>query len=530
VIPNRVLGLDDYLAMSHRRWRMVSVVGLVALVGGFLVSLRSLPTYTSTSVLQVEKPPALPSGMLKPPLSPVFVAINYREISERRDHVIALQGQVLSRSNLQGMVRRLGLDKKTKNVDALIDDIQAGASITEVDLSTSLVPTTSSSGTTPTPPPIPYVYATPGFSISFTSDNPNEAQQICAELTSSFLTEDIKSRERRSTDTTDLLSRQLDEARNNLDEQDKKLALFKAQHIGQLPENLDDNLRVMSRLNAQLEASTQTLHQAEQDKEFNESALEKQVAAWKGSQEATTSDSIERQLAALTTQLAALQTRYTDDHPEVIKTKSDIARLQAKQKEMNASADPKADADTVSRKTETPEILQLRRQIQQDKDLVGRSRREQKDLQQTIATYKNGLAVSPEVEKEYNLLTRDNQIAHTIYEGLVTSKSESEIRADMDRHQQGEQLRILSPASFPASPGFQQRWLLAAYGLGGGLALGICIALWLELSNKAMRNEADVLAGAELPMLTSIPWVGPVAVEEGWRGRFKAFLGHKSTA
>lgn len=529
MIPNRALGVGDYIAMSRRRWRMVAVVGLVALIGGVLVCLGYRPMYTSTSTLRVEKPPAIPSGIVKAPLTPIFLSISFKDISERRDHVIALQGQVLSRSNLQGIVHRLGLDKNAKNVDALIDDIQAGTSLTEVDLSTSIVPasTSSSSGTTPAAPAIPYVYATPGFSISFTSGNRNEAQRICAELTSSFLTEDIKSRERSAASTTDFLSRQLDEARNNLDEQDKKFALFKAQHFGQLPENLDDNLKALSRLNAQLEASTQALYQAQQDKEFNESVLQKQLAAWKGSQEATTSDSIERQLATLTTQLTGLQTRYTDDHPEVIKTKSDIARLQAKQKEMNASANH---ADEVSRKAETPEILQLRLQVQHDKQLVERSRREQKDLREAIASYKTGLSVSPEVEKEYDQLTRDNQIAHTIYEGLLTSKSEAEIRSDMEQHQQGSELRLLSPASFPVPPSFQQRWQFAGYGLAGGLAFGLAIALGLELSNKTMRDEADVVAGAELPMLTAIPWVGPVAVEEGWRGRFKAFLGHKSTA
>ncbi len=148
-----------------------------------------------------------------------------------------------------------------------------------------------------------------------------------------------------------------------------------------------------------------------------------------------------------------------------------------------------------------------------------------------IATSQGQLTLSPEVEKEYNLLIRDNQIAHQIYEGLLTNKSESEIHADMEHHRQaGNQLLLLSPASFPASPSFPERWKFAAFGLAGGLALGICVAGWLELRDKTIRNEADVLAGAELPMLTTIPWAGPVAVEEGWQGRFKALLGYKSTA
>jgi hypothetical protein len=33
------------------------------------------------------------------------------------------------------------------------------------------------------------------------------------------------------------------------------------------------------------------------------------------------------------------------------------------------------------------------------------------------------------------------------------------------------------------------------------------LALWLELKDKAIRNELDVEAVMELPMLISLPWV-----------------------
>jgi polysaccharide biosynthesis transport protein len=524
VIPNRVLGQDDYVAMFRRRWRSVAVMALVPLVAGFLVSFAFSPTYTSSSVVQVEKPAVIPAGIVKPAMSPIFLQISFREISERSDRVIALQAQVLSRSNLQSIVSRLGLDKKAKNVDAVIDDIQANASVTEVDLSASLV------GTTPDKAAVPYAYATPGFSESFTADNPRDAQQICAELTSSLLTEDGKAREQATEDTTDLIARQLSEARSNLDEQDKKLALFKGQHLGQLPENVDDNVKVLAGLDSQLEASTQGLVRAQQDKVFAESVLAQELTAWKSSQLSTTSDTMEQRLAILKAEFAALQTRYTEDHPEVIKMKNDIAGLEASLKKMSASPNPGTGTDQVVNKAEPQVILQLRQQVHQDEDVIQKAKREQKDLHETIATYKNKLAVSPEVEKEYNLLTRDNQIAHTIYEGLLTSKSESEIHADMEHHRQGEKLRLLNPASLPASPSFPERWKFAAYGLGGGLALGICIAMWLEFRDKAIRDEGDVLAAVELPMLTSIPWVGAVAIDESWRGRFKALLGLKGTA
>ena len=184
----------------------------------------------------------------------------------------------------------------------------------------------------------------------------------------------------------------------------------------------------------------------------------------------------------------------------------------------------------VARKAEPLEIVQLRQQVHQDDLAIERADLEQKDLRQTIATYQGRLTLSPEVEKEYNQLTRDSQIAHQMYENLLTIKSESQIHADMERQREGEQMHLLTPASFPVEPSFPVRWKFAAYALGGGLGLGLCLAMWLELRDKAIRNEADVLAGVELPMLTSIPWAGAVAIEQGWAGRFKDLLGYKSTA
>ena len=53
-----------------------------------------------------------------------------------------------------------------------------------------------------------------------------------------LLEENLKSREQVALSTTDFLSRQLDEAKNNLDEKDK-LAAFKGLYIGQLPGDVE---------------------------------------------------------------------------------------------------------------------------------------------------------------------------------------------------------------------------------------------------------------------------------------------------
>src|SRR6266478_1354684 len=93
-----------------------------------------------------------------------------------------------------------------------------------------------------------------------------------------------KDRERQASQTTSFLSGQLDEAKSKLDEQDAKLAQFKRLHLGSLPQEEQTNLSLLTGMNSQLEANTQALSRAEQEKALNESLLSQQEATWKMSQ------------------------------------------------------------------------------------------------------------------------------------------------------------------------------------------------------------------------------------------------------
>ena len=49
--------------------------------------------------------------------------------------------------------------------------------------------------------------------------------------------------------------------------------------------------------------------------------------------------------------------------------------------------------------------------------------------------------------------------------------------------------------------------------------IGMGLALWLELRDKSIRNEADVLASLQMPVLVSLPWVTEETENEG-NGKF----------
>ena len=129
------------------------------------------------------------------------------------------------------------------------------------------------------------------------------------------------------------LSQQLADAKVKLDEQDAKLAAFQSRYLGSLPDEQGTNLNLLNGMTSQLDAATQALSRAQQEKSFNQTMLNQQLAEWQAAQNGQSGqspDTLDRQLDALETQLAALRVRYTDDYPDVMKAKADIAALQKK--------------------------------------------------------------------------------------------------------------------------------------------------------------------------------------------------------
>jgi len=79
---------------------------------------------------------------------------------------------------------------------------------------------------------------------------------------------------------------------------------------------------------------------------------------------------------------------------------------------------------------------------------------------------------------------------------------------DLERRQQGEQFRVMDAANLPERPSYPDRRIFAGGGLAGGLALGLGIALLLEMRDKSLRSEQDVEFFLQLPTLAMVPVVG----------------------
>jgi len=469
----------DVIAILRRRWSLIVLLTLFGGVSGFVAAHVLPKRFTSQTLVLVQQP------AVSPQLVPTMEADNTNQ------RLAAMQQQILSRSRLEPVIQELGLYHKDIDrvpMEDLVDRLRRTITITPIQ---AMAETRAQN--------------LPGFTISVVFDEPHAAQQICAKITSMFLAENLQLRKGEVTNTTEFLGKQLGEAKAKLDEQDARLAAFQRRYLGSLPDQNQTNLNLLAGLTSQLEASTQALSRAQQDKSFAESVLGQQLAAWQASQSGMSPETFDQQLTALQTQLVALQSKYTDDHPDVIKTKADIASL--KQKIAAAEAQQKiATPEPSTRVTAEPaQIQQLRGQIHQYTQVIKERTQQQEDIQKQINLYQSRVQSSPAVEQEYKLLTRDHQTALDFYNDLLKKHDQSTMSQGLEESEQAEHFRVLDPANYSDKPTFPNLSIFAGGGFAGGLALGLGLTLFLETQDTSMRSERDVEIALRLPVLVSIP-------------------------
>jgi protein tyrosine kinase modulator len=498
----RQLDVKECIAAIRRHAVHILGLGLLLALLALASSYLLTPRYTSRSLVQVAAQ-VLPSGYVKPIVT-----------EHLRDRVATLEQRVLTRARLIPLVERTGLSREG-GVERTVDQIRSNVAVTSAEPGSS--PSSASKKKLLDRDDVPGLY------IAFTWDNARQAQQVCSELTAMFLDENQKAREQVGQNTTDFLSRQLEQSKRNLDSLDSQLADFKKLHMGKLPTDVENNLKILTGLDSQLNASAQALNRAQQDKSFAESLLTQELAAYKSTQEAPNLPSLREQLITLQNQLVTLESRYTEEHPDVAKIKNDIAEIKFKLNDVRATADKGAATEDAPVKMEPPEILRLRERVHQEELAIERSEAEQTHLKSQIDSYQSRLALSPDIEEQYKKLTRDSETAHSIYAGLLANKTAAEMQTAMEHEQQGEQIKLLEGANLPDSPTFPVRWMFAVGGLVAGLALGISAVVAKEAVDRAVRNETDVADLLNLPTLAFVPYATSTAA--GASGRpFRRWL------
>jgi polysaccharide chain length determinant protein (PEP-CTERM system associated) len=466
-----------------RRYRWILPLTIIAGISLALGSTAFLPKrFTSQTLVLVDQPTVSPD-LVKPV---VTEATNQR--------LASMQEQILSRSRLQPIIEKFGLyqsDRATVHMEDLVGRLRAAIEVS---------PLAPMQGT--------QNRQLPGFHVNVTFDNPQTAQRVCSEITTMFMEQNSRDIDAQGTQTTEFFAQHVDEAKRNLDEQDAKLADFKKKNMGSLPDQEQMNLGLLSGMNSQLDAITQAVNRAQQDKVMNESLLSSQLATWKAVKGGDTpTETLDQQLSTLQDQLSVLQSRYTSDHPDVIKTKNQIEQLKRRMSEAPKGGSTPANAQATG--IEPPAIQQLRARIRQDDLSVADLVKRQGQIQGQISVLQGRIQSTPAVEQQFKELTRSYQSALEFYNDLLKKHDQSAMSRDLNRQQEGEQFRVLDAPSLPMTPSFPKKPLFAGAGFGGGLVLGLAILYLLAALDSSIHTERDVELCMKLPVLAMVPTVPP---------------------
>lgn len=486
MLGHREMTMQDYAGILKRRFWLISGCSLLFLGIGLGVS-RIIPAqYVSQTLVLIEQQ-KVPENYVKPVVD--------EDLGAR---LASMKEQILSRSRIEPIIERFNLYASTQStMDDRIDMTRKAIGINPIQSSAR---------------------GMPGFFISFKARDPHTAQQVCGEITSLFVSANLNAREESAEGTTDFLKQQLDEAKKSLDDQDAKLADFERRNIGKLPGQtiqLGDvalamgsaNQNTLQALATQLDTANQTVNRLEQNETFLQAmvAQQSQDASSGDSATGTSETSLQTQLKDALTQEKQMETLYTPSYPDVVAIKRRIGDLRAEiARDAAAPAKAGTKSEAAAHAPDSPQLQQLKAQLQAVKDALADAKKEQSRLDQLIRAYEDKIEAAPLVEEEYKQVTRDHQTALQFYNGLLQKMNESSMATALEHRQEGEQFRVMDAPNLPDEPTFPNPRIFATGGFGLGLTLGLLLAALFEYRDTTLHNERDVWAFTKLPTLAVV--------------------------
>ncbi len=470
-------GIDDYWAIVVRRkWWILGPLffgWLLVFASAWIIPAK----YKSESLVLVE-PPKVP-GYLVTPNVQVDLA----------DRVQSMEAQVLSRTRLLGLIEKFHLYPSDSNSQD--DQVKNMRDDTKLDLVETPTNTGKQSELV-------------AFRISYAAKDPTVAQKVTIALTSFFVDENVRASQEQSEATTLFLDSQVRSLGQQLENTEAKVRAFEAEHEGSLPQQLQSNIQILQGIQNQMQAASAARERAIQQQTYLNS-LQNQYQTMSDS--AGVPAAIDKDLENARTSLADMESRYTDDHPDIKKLKETIASLEKLKKDMAAEAKEKIESNdaTPAQLQAMAPLVQLKSQMKINQMEIQKTGEQMQRLQQEAQVYQARLNATPAVEAEMGDMVRDLGDMKKEYVELLAKKEESPLATSLERQQQGAQFRVVDPPSLPDKPSFPDRFKFSMGAIAVGLALAVLFGFGSEVLDDRILSEQALSEAVSLPILCEIP-------------------------
>jgi uncharacterized protein involved in exopolysaccharide biosynthesis len=423
--------------------------------------------------------------------------------------------------------------------------------------------------------------ATIAFEISYTSTSPDLAAKVANELTTLYLNENLQNRTQLARDATTFLQAESDRLNHRIGELEAQLAQFKDKHYRQLPELTPMNMQMMEHIEEELRTQSARKSSLEQQKVFLEAQLvqlkpNSQMYSDTGERIMSTAD----RLKMARQQLDSARSRYSPDHPDVIRLEREVKGLEVQVAASGKPADaapggPNADlkrqleearaalADVSGRygpehpdrvklertvhsleaqlaaappaapapssltikDADNPAYVQIQAQLSATVNELASLDVEVNKLKAQLAKYQDDLSLSPKVEQEYRELARDYDNTRLKYAELRSKLVEASTAQNLETDRKGERFTLIDPPLPPETPVSPNRKLIFVGGLfvSGLLAAGL---LWLlENFDTSVRGRLDLMQLTGIPPLALVPHIETETEQRSHRRRIRVAFG-----
>ncbi|MBB5346946.1 hypothetical protein JWG42_12825 [Desulfoprunum benzoelyticum] len=483
------------------RWKSFIVAAiLISLPVGLAVYLTTPKVYQSTSLLSYEQRSINPSqSRLSPDMA-----------SAIRDVVSTLTKMVTSRTNLENVITTLDLYPEMRQrlpMEDVIDMMRKNIEIVPMNQGDI-------------------------FEIRYSGGKPDKVVKVTNALAAKFIEENLKFRAERATETSAYASDELEMAKTVMDRKDAIMRDYKLKHYNELPEHRQTNVSRLIALQEQYQAKQESI----QDLEKTAALVQDQITNLRRMITSQTDllaaddtnwaagGGMQDSLIELREVLKNLQLKYTENHPEVKRTKKRIARLE--QELANGGGQQAGIGDgpsALSPDSTDPILLQLKTQLKNIQLSIRNIEAEKESLRKSISQYEEWVAAAPVREAEWSALTREYGELKRHYDMLVSSDLQAKSMLNLEKQQKGSQFKIVDSARVPEKPIKPDFVKILAVTLFCSLGLGFGVPFVWDFLDPSFRDQNDIETYLGVPVLCTIPLI-ETEREKTW-GRRKFQIG-----
>jgi uncharacterized protein involved in exopolysaccharide biosynthesis len=531
-MEDQVKELSDYIDAFRRRRPVILIVATVLFAVSLLAAMLWPPTYRSSATILIEEQ-AIPSELVRSTVT---------SYAAQRIHIISQR--VMTRANLMQVVDKYNLytDRRRKETtEEILERMRKDISLQMINA--DVVDPRSGQASK----------ATIAFMLAYESEDARLAQKVTNELTTLYLSENLKTRADKAAETTSFLSAESVRLGQYIADLETKLANFKKKNADRLPGSSQLNAQLIDRTERELNDIDSKLLLLEDRKVYLEGMLTQisPMGSSGGKDSEQIQDPITR-LKMLRSEYINFSARYSPDHPDVTRLKHQIAELEKQtgyvdssgaqatelsrlREELSAARQKYSDehpdvirlANAVAAQEkvfkqrsvtkpemllmqanpENPAYITMKAQIEAAKTETVSLNARQNELKAKLADYERRMIQTPEVEREYLTLMRDYDNSVRKYQDIKAKQLEAEVGQELEKERKGERFSLIDPPQLPEEPIKPNRPGIIILGFLLSMAGSFGYAFVAESMDGSVRSVRGVTAILDTPPLSVIPYM-----------------------